>query len=425
MKVWGDLTDANRTLGDENRELDLLNVRYLLARSSSSTVADEATAAFPPATEVYGGQSFAAENLGAPSIGAGERLSFKLPPTKVDQLALLTNLAWSEVVPDRAVVANIRLQTQDQQTFDFELRAGEHTAEWAHDRPDIRARMKHQRAPVATSYEVADGQIKFAAHTYVSSFALPRQAVITGGEIAVARISSAPQLTLSLGRLTLADGARAFPLRGEWLKKEPAADAEQSTPERDDRTPPRWQRVAETGPVTVFENTRRLPRAWLATGELVATEEQELAVIRSGKTPDGAAWDPLATALVEASTGVDFTNANQLSMENRRAGVTVNEPNRVEVKTEAAAPSLLVLSANHYPGWRAFVDERPVEVVRVNYNQRGVALPAGEHVVRFVYQPKSLLVGLAISLLTLVALMWWWARARRSKDSRPAVSQAH
>ena len=34
MKVWGDLTDAERTLRGESREIDLLNVRYLLARSA-------------------------------------------------------------------------------------------------------------------------------------------------------------------------------------------------------------------------------------------------------------------------------------------------------------------------------------------------------------------------------------------------------
>ena len=409
MKVWGDLTDANRTFGDESRELDLLNVRYLLARSpSAATVAGEATSAeFPAATEVYGGQSFVADNLNVPSIVAGERLSFKVPPVEVDHVALLTNLAWSDVVPDRTVVARLRLQTKDGESFDFELHAGEHTSEWAYDRPEIRARIKHQRAPVATSYEVADPQTKFEAHTYVSSFALPRRAVITGGEIAVARFPGAPQLTLSLGRLTLADGERAFPLRSEWLKKESEADTESLTNERDKQTPTRWQRVAETGQVEIFENLRRLPRAWLVSGELVATEEQQLAVIRSGKLPNDAPWDPLAVALVASPTAINFPASDLVDGDKRRAKVTVNEPNRVEVKTEFPSPSLLVLSANHYSGWRAFVDERPVEVVRVNYNQRGVALPAGNHVVRFVYRPKSVLVGLVMSLLTLAALIVW------------------
>jgi uncharacterized membrane protein YfhO len=77
------------------------------------------------------------------------------------------------------------------------------------------------------------------------------------------------------------------------------------------------------------------------------------------------------------------------------------------VKTKSLAPAILVLSANHYPGWRASVDGRSVDVIRVNYNLRGVAVPAGDHLVAFVYRPKSVLVGLVISLLALAALVLW------------------
>ncbi len=415
MKVWGDFTDANRTLGNDSRELDLLNVRYLLARSATAAAGsgEPKSAEFPVANMVYGGQSFAAENLTVPSVVAGERLSFQLPPIAADRIALLTNLAWSEAVSDRTVVAHIRLHTDDGRTFNFELRAGEHTSEWAYDRSDIRARIKHKRAPVATSYEVEDPQGKYEAHTYVSSFALPGRAVITGGEITVARIPTAPQLTLSVSRVTLADGERAFPLRSEWLKKESEAKVEEpSVATHGKDAPARWQHVAEADQVAILENTRVLPRAWLASGEFVATDEQELAVIRSGKLPSGALWDPFAQALVESSTGINFPGASLSGDDTRRAEVTVNEPNRVEVKTESASPALLVLSANHYPGWRAFVDGQAVEVMRVNYNQRGVAVPAGNHLVSFVYHPKSVLIGLAISLLTLAGLAWGWWRAR-------------
>jgi hypothetical protein len=45
--------------------------------------------------------------------------------------------------------------------------------------------------------------------------------------------------------------------------------------------------------------------------------------------------------------------------------------------------------------------------MRVNYNLRGIALPAGTHIVKFVYQPKSVLVGLVISLVILVSLGLW------------------
>jgi hypothetical protein len=37
-----------------------------------------------------------------------------------------------------------------------------------------------------------------------------------------------------------------------------------------------------------------------------------------------------------------------------------------------------------------------------------VHVPAGEHEVRFVYRPKSLMVGAGLSLLAALGLLLWW-----------------
>jgi hypothetical protein len=427
MKVWGALTDPENTLRGASRELDLLNVRYLLVRSSSfaaKTPGGEVPG-FPAATQVYGSQLFGEDNLNLSPIAAGRRVTFKVPPVAADRFSLLTNLGWSESVPDGTVVAHIRLHAEQGEAFNFELRAGEHTSEWAYDRPDIRGRIKHKRAPVATSYPVEDAQGKYEAHTYLSTFTLPIKKVVSGGEITMERIPGAPDLTLTVIQLALADGEHAYPLRREWVKKESAVSAERPrTPTAAEPAPgkfqsdkpeapgePRWRRVSEDEQVAIFENSRTLPRAWLATRELVATGDQELKIIRSGTTPDGATWNPLDTALVEASSGFREGTVEGAKGASGKAEVTRHEPNRSEVKTESLAPAILVLSENHYPGWRASVDGQPVEVMRVNYNQRGVALSAGNHLVTFVYRPKSVLIGLIISLLTLAALVVWSRKA--------------
>jgi hypothetical protein len=413
MKVWGELTDPERTLRGESREVDLLNVRYLLTRPLTVSNEPLSTATdFPAATQVYVGEHFGEENLNVPDIVAGEKLSFTIPTdagVETNRIALLTNLAWSETLPDHAIVARIRLHAKNGQTFNFDLRAGDQTSEWSYDRPDIRSRIKHSRAPVAASYVVQEGETKYEAHTYVSSFALPRKTAITGGEITVERIPIAPRLSLSLARLTLADGERAFPLRSEWIRKELVTQSQEGiTAGQGEAKSERWKRIAEVGKVAVFENTRLLPRAWLVTGEIVASDENELNIIRSGITPDGALWDPLEKALVASSTGVTFSREAQRGS----AAVRRHEPNRVEVETESKAAALLVLSENHYPGWQAKVDGQAVEVIRVNYNQRGVVVPEGKHFVTFLYRPKSVLVGLVISLLTLAGLLLWWSRRR-------------
>jgi hypothetical protein len=236
--------------------------------------------------------------------------------------------------------------------------------------------------------------------------------VIDGGEITVARVSVAPQLSLIVNRLTLVDGEHGFPLQSEWLKKEIVPNAEEPLASREQASVSRWKPLEKIGKVAVFENTRMLPRAWLAAGELVATGEEQLSIIRSGKTLSGAPWNPLEQALVETKTGLDYVKVGE-RLEDRAAEVTLAQSSRIDVKTESAVPALLVLSENHYPGWRASVDGQRAEIIRVNYNQRGVAVPAGKHFVTFVYRPISVLVGLGVSLITLAALSWWAAGGSR------------
>ena len=410
MKVWGDLTEPERTLRSQSRELDLLNVRYLLVRSPAAP-ASKATlspAAEVAATENYGGQKFAKGNLGLPELGPGDRLSFTVQPIETRRVAMTTALAWSENAADGAVVTHLRLQANDGKSFNFDLRAGEHTSEWAIDRADISQRIKHKRAPIATSYPVTDAQPVFEGHDYVCAFELPAAAMIIGGEITVEAVAEAARLSLNVGRISLSNGDRAVAIQKEsiTLARSRKSSTEVSTGSR-------WKHIADVGPVAIFENNHALPRIWLASGERVATEQQQLAIIRSGKTSADTKWDPLAEALVERPTGLSFPK------EKPPPGTTEiirRTPNRNEIETESNTPALLILADNYYPGWRAEVDGRPCPIVRVNYNQRGVALVGGKHRIVFSYRPRPVLTGLLVSGIMLLLLLWWMKRRPRATE---------
>ena len=414
MKLWGELTDPDRSLRGPGREFDLLNVRYLVKQSPRGQmrrraaeraplgVAPQAEAA--PSLTTLGGVLFAQNELGAPSLINGERLLFALPSTEANGIALVTALSWSADVKDGETVGHIRLRSEDGKQFDFQLRAGEHTSEWSHDRPDLKGKILHRRAPVATSFAVEDPSGNFESHTYVCKFSFPETTRISTGEIEVARIDRAPQLTLDVKRVSLLKNDGAEPLRGEWVEKVPARTGDAN----DERSlnslgSGRWRLASETEYLQIYENTRSLPRAWLTSQERVTSDDEMLGVIRSGKFPDGQSWDPAKLVLVEAPSGVSLS----ADLGSGSAEITSHKPNQIEVKTEADAPAILVLSENHYPGWRAFVDGKPVEVMRVNYNLRGVAIPAGSHAVKFNYQPKSVLIGLLMSLAAMASLLWW------------------
>ena len=76
---------------------------------------------------------------------------------------------------------------------------------------------------------------------------------------------------------------------------------------------------------------------------------------------------------------------------------------RVLLSVETAAPGTLVLLDSFAPGWRATVDDAPVEIRRTNAVFRGVPVPAGSHRVEFVYRPLSVTLGAALTGLALLA----------------------
>ena len=71
---------------------------------------------------------------------------------------------------------------------------------------------------------------------------------------------------------------------------------------------------------------------------------------------------------------------------------------------ELGSPGYLVFSDAMYPGWRARVDGQEVEIWTADILFRAVQLEAGDHLVEFTFEPRSLRVGGVISLSGLVAL---------------------
>ena len=408
MKLWGELTDPDATLRSNSREIDLLNVRYLLSirkrtdATQTGSSANEVSSAteFPPATENYGGFMFGPGDLNLPNLGANKRLEFTVPPVAADHIALVTNLSWAEDVPEHAPVGRLRLKAKDGRVFEFPLQAGADTADWAYDRPDIRARIRHQRPTVATSYDISDTQYKYQGHTYVCAFGLPEKTVIESGVIELEPQPRAPNLLLKVFRVSLIDEGqqKSYPLSRELFQVEsPSTGPEPAPGAKSDR----WKLLAQARYVDIYQNARALPRAWLAPDARVLDDSAMLSVIRTGILPDGSKWDPLQTALVEGEPSSPLA----ITAQDGRAEVTAYEPNRVNLQTHSSGNSILVLSENQYPGWRVYIDGQSADVLRVNYALRGVVIPAGDHRVSFVYRPWSVMGGFLVSLLTAAGLI--------------------
>jgi hypothetical protein len=101
------------------------------------------------------------------------------------------------------------------------------------------------------------------------------------------------------------------------------------------------------------------------------------------------------------------------------ASITAYDSQRVEIAAALAAPGLLVLNDTDYPGWRAYVDDRPAPIVSANFLFRGVFLDAGPHRVVFRYEPASYRIGWIVSALALLcAAAYGVLGARRDRRAR-------
>jgi hypothetical protein len=80
-------------------------------------------------------------------------------------------------------------------------------------------------------------------------------------------------------------------------------------------------------------------------------------------------------------------------------------PNFVRVTVDAPGPGIVVLKDVYAPGWRARLNGKETDVLRVNGLVRGVLIPqAGHAVVEFVYRPRSFVRGLVLAALTFLLL---------------------
>jgi hypothetical protein len=66
----------------------------------------------------------------------------------------------------------------------------------------------------------------------------------------------------------------------------------------------------------------------------------------------------------------------------------------------------LVFSEPFYPGWKVSIDGKPASVLRANYAFFAVFLPVGEHEVKKLYRPTSLLVGALSSMVFCCVLLF-------------------
>ena len=169
-----------------------------------------------------------------------------------------------------------------------------------------------------------------------------------------------------------------------------------------DPAPPGWREQARGPEMTIFENPRALPRAFVP------------ARLRRESDP--------ARRLEAMALEEDFGETAWVSGE----GAPVEENGGAALRLRAVGPDLVIsadassrvfvaTSLSDWPGWVAEEGTRRLPLATVNHAFVGFWLAPGPHTVRLSYRPDSWLLGLAAcGLGAVAALLLATARRRRS-----------
>jgi Bacterial membrane protein YfhO len=149
--------------------------------------------------------------------------------------------------------------------------------------------------------------------------------------------------------------------------------------------------------IQILENRDALPRAFFvktirpADGMASAIVEMRTSHI-----------DPARVAVVE---GIGRMQPKTFSASTTSVRLYYDAAHNSTIQVSTNRPEFLVLADAMYPGWEGTLDGRSEPVYPTDLAFRGMYVPSGRHVIRFVYRPASFRGGAIVALAALVVLL--------------------
>ncbi|NJN30979.1 MAG: YfhO family protein [Synechococcales cyanobacterium RM1_1_8] len=369
---------AQVPLEKENRSLDIVGVKYLVAPNLTQLVPEESKTIpleLPP--------------LGiGPCSSNATRQEVKLPlpsgvPTQgISAIKIFSSLGCSTDIGDNSDVLVLKITDVNDQSEEVRLKAGRDTSETFYDCPDVLPLMKHSRVSIASRSNdiVRDNNIVCKSNEYVTEIPLASPKSLK--ELEFSWVGPSGGMTIS--RLELVEHSTQRNYQIPPMYTELALNS-------------RWKRDQAYGPDVVYENKQVMPRAWLVSDVRQAEQEDILSTIQTSVFPSGEEFKPEEMALVEEDLALGF----QPLSESDKVEILNIQDMSAEYITQSKSDAFLVISDVWFPGWQAKVDNKRVQLYQTDYVIRGVKIPAGQHQITFSYEPWSFKVGVFLSLASL------------------------
>lgn len=170
---------------------------------------------------------------------------------------------------------------------------------------------------------------------------------------------------------------------------------------------PQYKLVQQKGSAYLYEHAHNLPRIYAAPAiEVVSSHEAALAGVMA---PAFKATERAVVTILDSESEEikrpTLPPQSAVSL-NYSARYLAYGHNSFTAKVETNSPAMVIFSEMDYPGWEATINGRPVPIWRVNYAFRGVVVDAGTHRIEMTFNPRDFQIGLAITLITIIMLVF-------------------
>src|SRR5262249_21347144 len=132
----------------------------------------------------------------------------------------------------------------------------------------------------------------------------------------------------------------------------------------------KFQKIYDGPDLNIFENQNAVPRAAIVERVRVIGNGQDL--IGELKKPE---FNPRSQVFLEEDPDLKVSS---IPLE-ASASIVDSSAETVQIRVNTNKDSVLVLADSYFPGWEAFVDQKPERIYRANYSFRAVVLKAGKH----------------------------------------------
>lgn len=149
----------------------------------------------------------------------------------------------------------------------------------------------------------------------------------------------------------------------------------------------KYELVFADGERKVFQRKIFTPRAFVPTKVVMA---------ESAGLLEGDKFDAQSLAVIGGADAV----SGKLTGENRgEVRIVSYQPNKISLEAQMKDDGFVVLSEIYYPGWKAYVDDKPSRVYRADKLLRAVFIPKGKHKMVMVFDPGSYKLGLRFTII--------------------------